>query len=190
MLEKVALNGRDGFYGGSVAEDMVMSLQALGGNHTEEDFAVQKAFYTDPITGHYKGMELIEHPPNGQGATAILQLNILDQFDMVALDPFGSQRAHIEAEATKLAYDARNRIIADPNNTTALEEMLSKHTAKRLASLIDVNNVLETKTGLSEAPHKDTIYITVVDQDRMVVSLIYSIFDSFGSGIALSLIHI
>ena len=184
VLEKVALNGRDGFYGGSVAEDMVMSLQALGGNHTEEDFAVQKAFYTDPITGHYKGMELIEHPPNGQGAAAILLLNILDQFDMATLDPFGSKRAHIEAEATKLAYDARNRIIADPNNTTALEEMLSKHTAKRLAPLIDVNNVLETKTGLSEAPHKDTIYITVVDQDRMVVSLIYSIFDSFGSGIA------
>lgn len=184
VLEKIALNGREGFYGGEVAEDMVTSLRALGGAHTLEDFAAQKAFYTDPIAGHYKGIELVEHPPNGQGATAILLLNILAQFDIAALDPFGSQRAHLEAEATKLAYDARNRIIADPNNTTALDEMLSMDTAKRLAALIDPTKAMATKPGLSEAPHKDTIYITVVDKDRMVVSLIYSIFDSFGSGIA------
>ena len=184
VLEKVALNGRDGFYCGSVADDMVTSLRALGGSHTLEDFATQRAFYTNPITGHYKGMELLEHPPNGQGATAILLLNILAQFDIPSLHPFGSQRAHIEAEATKLAYDTRNRIIADPNNTTALEELLSTHTAKRLAALIDLKKATETRPGLREAPHKDTIYITVVDQDRMVVSLIYSIFDSFGSGIA------
>ena len=184
VLEKIALNGREGFYCGNVAEDMVTSLQALGGIHTLEDFAAQRAFYTDPIAGPYNGMELVEHPPNGQGATAILLLNILAQFDIAALEPFGSQRAHIEAEATKLAYDARNRIIADPNNTTALEEMLSAGTAKRLAALIDPSKAMAAKLGLSEAPHKDTIYITVVDKDRMVVSLIYSIFDSFGSGIA------
>ena len=184
VLENIASKGRDGFYRGNVAEDMVTSLRALGGTHTLEDFIEQKAFYTDPIAGHYKGMELVEHPPNGQGATAILLLNILAQFDIAALDPFGAERAHIEAEATKLAYDARIRIVADPNNTTALEEMLSIDTAKRLASLIDLSKTMTTKLGLSEAPHKDTIYITVIDKDRMVVSLIYSIFDSFGSGIA------
>ncbi len=184
VLENIALNGREGFYGGKVAEDMVTSLRALGGTHTLKDFGDQRAFYTDPIAGHYKGMDLVEHPPNGQGATAILLLNILAQFNIAALDPFGTQRAHIEAEATKLAYDARNRIIADPKNTTALEEMLSIDTAKRLAVQIDLSKVMAINPGLSEAAHKDTIYITVVDKDRMVVSLIYSIFDSFGSGIA------
>ncbi len=137
MLRRIAREGRKGFYEGEVAEDMVASLQALGGTHTLEDFARVACDYTDPVSGDYKGTELVEHPPNGQGATAILMLNILRQFDLAALDPFGAERAHLEAEATKLAYDARNRFIADPDQTTRLAHMLAPETAVKLAALID-----------------------------------------------------
>lgn len=94
VLRKVAAQGRAGFYQGEVAEDMVVSLQALGGSHSLEDFAAVACDYTDPVSGTYKGVDLIEHPPNGQGATAILLLNILAEFDLASLQPFGAARAY------------------------------------------------------------------------------------------------
>lgn len=184
VLRRVAMDGRAGFYEGEVAEDMVASLRAAGGTHTLDDFATATSDYTTPISGTYKDFELVEHPPNGQGATAILMLNILSQFDLPTLDPLGAERAHLEAEAAKLAYDTRNRVIADPDATARLDHMLSMETATRLAGLIDPNTALPTGLPGAEAVHKDTVYITVVDKDRMCVSLIYSIFHSFGSGLA------
>ena len=182
VLRRIAAQGRDGFYKGEVAEDMVVSLRALGGTHTLADFAATACTYTTPISGTYKGRELIEHPPNGQGATAILMLNILSQFDIASLAPFGATRAHLEAEAAKLAYDARNRFIADPS--PRIDHMLSPETAARLAALIDPGRAMADPAALTEAVHKDTILITVVDRDGMAVSLIYSIYDGFGSGLA------
>ena len=182
VLRRIAAQGRAGFYEGEVAEDMVSSLQALGGKHTLADFAATSATYTDPISGPYKGIELVEHPPNGQGATAILMLNILSHFDIAAMDPFGSQRAHIEAEAAKLAYDARNRFLAE--TAPRIDHMLSPDTAAKLATLIDPKRAMGSAAPLTEAVHKDTIYITVVDRNRMAVSLIYSIFWGFGAGTA------
>jgi gamma-glutamyltranspeptidase/glutathione hydrolase len=163
---------------------MVESLQALGGVHTAEDFAATACTYTEPVSGAYKDVELVEHPPNGQGATAILMARILARFDLPALDPLGAKRAHIEAEAAKLAYDARNRFIADAAHVTRLEHMLSEDTADRLAALIDPDRAMESPARLSETVHKDTVYLTVIDRDRMAVSLIYSIYNSFGSGLA------
>ncbi|MGR3492044.1 MAG: gamma-glutamyltransferase family protein [Shimia sp.] len=183
VLRAVARDGRAGFYEGAVAEDMVRSLRAAGGPHTLEDFAETRCDYTAPISGTYRGTELVEHPPNGQGATAILMANILAEFNPPA-DPFGTARAHLEAEAAKLAYDTRNRLMADADHMTRLAHMLDPGTAKRLAALIDPSRAMPDPRALSEAVHKDTIYITVVDGDRMAVSLIYSIFHSFGSGIA------
>jgi len=184
VLRRIAKNGASAFYEGEVAEDMLAALADFGGVHTAQDFANRSVDYTTPISGPYKGTDLIEHPPNGQGATAILLLNMLTHFDIAALDPLGAQRAHIEAEATKLAYDARNRIMGDPDTTARLDHMLSPETAARLAALIDPAKAMSDPAPLSEAVHKDTIYITVVDKDRMAVSLIYSIFHGFGSGIA------
>lgn len=186
VLRRIATQGRAGFYEGEVAQDMAASLQALGGSHTPEDFAATACTYTDPVAGTYNQIELVEHPPNGQGATAILMLNILSHFDLAGLDPFGPQRAHLEAEATKLAYDARNRFIADADHTTRLAHMLAPETASRLAALINPNRALPAAAPLTEAIHRDTIYITVVDRDRMVVSLIYSVYHSFGAGLASS----
>ncbi len=186
VLERIALEGWRGFYEGEVAQDMVTSLNALGGVHTLDDFTNTESDYTTPISGEYKGTELVEHPPNGQGATAILMNNILSQFDIAGMDALGAKRAHIEAEAAKLAYDARNRIIADPDQTTRLEHMLSLDTADALAGLVDPKRAMVSAAKTSENVHKDTVYLTVVDKDQMSVSLIYSIYQSFGSGLASS----
>ncbi|GGX41130.1 gamma-glutamyltransferase [Tateyamaria omphalii] len=184
VLRRIAKNGRDAFYGGEVAEDMLATLNALGGKHTAEDFASTKCTDTTPISSSYQGRDLIEHPANGQGATANLMLNILEHFDVADMDPWGTQRAHIEAEAAKLAYDARNRFIADADYATRMDHMMSPETAAQLAALIEPGKAMPNATTLSEQVHKDTIYITVVDRDGMAVSLIYSIFHGFGSGIA------
>ncbi len=161
---------------------MIGSLQALGGCHTMDDLAATKCTYGKPVGGDYKGYGLLEHPPNGQGATAILMLNILKHFDLASMDPYGAARAHIEAEAAKLAYDARNRFIAE--HSPRLDYMLSEATAAKLAGLIDPKRAMAAAAPLTESIHRETIYITVVDRDRMAVSLIYSIFDGFGSGLA------
>ncbi len=182
VLRKIAQEGRAGFYEGDVAEDMVASLNALGGSHTMADFAATKSTYCEPISGNYKGYDLVELPPNGQGATAILMANILAQFDLAAMEPFGAKRAHIEAEAAKLAYDARNRFIAE--DSPRIEHMLSMETAKSLAALIDPSKAMGDPHAISESVHKETIYITVVDKDRMAVSLIYSVYHAFGSCLA------
>jgi len=184
VLKRIAKDGVKAFYEGEIADDMLTALQSLGGVHTDEDFANVTSEETAPISADYKGTELFEHPPNGQGATAILMLNILKHFDIAAMYPFGAERAHIEAEAAKLAYDARNRFLADPDHTKKLDHMLAPNIAEKLAGLIDPKRTMAAPKKVSEAVHKDTIYITVVDRDGMSVSLIYSIFHGFGSGIA------
>jgi gamma-glutamyltranspeptidase/glutathione hydrolase len=184
VLRRVAAQGRDGFYTGEVAEDMVAALNAAGGVHTLEDFANVACTVTTPVSGEYNGIEVVEHPPNGQGATALLILNILKHFDIAGMDPLGVERLHIEAEATKLGYDARNRFMADPDHMARLDHMLAPETAERLAALIDPKRAIAAPAQISEQVHKDTIYITVVDGDGMKVSFIYSIFHGFGSGIA------
>lgn len=184
VLRRIARDGRDAFYTGEVAEDMLAALHAVGGVHTSEDFAAAQATPSVPVSGTYNAVDIVEHPPNGQGATAILLLNILKHFDISAMDPWGAQRVHIEAEASKLAYDARNRFLADPGHTSRLEHMLSADTAKQLAALINTKAAIASIQPVTEAVHKDTVYITVVDRDSMSVSLIYSIYHGFGSGIA------
>lgn len=184
VLRRIAAQGRAGFYEGEVADDLISSLQNLGGHHTHDDLAATKATWGEPVTGTYGDVTLLEHPPNGQGATANLMLNILKHFDIARMDPFGAERAHIEVEAAKLAYDARNRFIAE--QSPRLDHMLSAETAAKLAALIDPKRAMKAAAPLTEAIHRDTILITVVDKDRMAVSLIYSIFWGFGSGLASS----
>lgn len=184
VLRRIARDGRDAFYSGEIADDMIATLNQLGGVHTVDDFLATSCTKTQPVSGNYNGLELVEHPPNGQGATAILLLNILKSFDLASMDPFGVERLHIETEASKLAYDARNRFIADPDHSTHADRFMDQDVADRLAALIDPKRAMAAAAPLTESVHKDTVYITVVDRDRMAVSLIYSIFHSFGSGIA------
>ena len=183
VLRRIAAQGRAAFYEGDIAEDMVDSLRAAGGTHTLDDFAATACDYVEPLRSTYRGAELLELPPNGQGATAMLILNMLETLP-VHDDPFGAARAHQEAEVTRLGYDARDRFIADMDHMTRLDHMLSKDIAAQLAALIQPDARMHNAYEASENVHKDTIYITVVDKDRQAVSLIYSIFHSFGSGIA------
>ncbi|MFT4784780.1 MAG: gamma-glutamyltranspeptidase/glutathione hydrolase [Paracoccaceae bacterium] len=183
-LEAIAAHGRDGFYKGPVAEDIVACLRAAGGCHTLDDMANVESTWEEPISGPYRDLEVVEHPPNGQGAAALLLADIVAQFDVASMDPFGALRTHIEAEATKLAYDARNRFLADPAHMPDPNRLLDPELGAKLAALIDPKKAMGSPTALSESVHKETIYITVVDKNRMAVSLIYSIFDDFGSGLA------
>ncbi len=183
-LRLIARDGRSAFYEGEIADDMLAALAEIGAPHTADDLAATEATWSTPISGNYRGVEFLEHPPNGQGATAILLARILENFDLAAMDPGGSERFHLEAEATKLAYDARNRFLADPDHVRRLDHMLSGDTARALAGLIDPNRAIRASAPLTEAVHKDTILITTVDRDGMAVSLIYSIFAAFGAGIA------
>jgi gamma-glutamyltranspeptidase/glutathione hydrolase len=136
------------------------------------------------VEGGYRGVRLLEHPPNGQGAAAILMAGILSRYDIGSLDPFGAERAHLELEAAKLAYDARDRFVADPAHAARLPHMLATETAERLAALIDPETALPAPAEAAGAVHRETVLLTVVDRERMSVSLICSIFDSFGTGIA------
>jgi len=184
VLRRIARHGRDAFYDGEVADDMLSSLKAIGAPHRIDDFASTQATWDAPVVGHYRGTDLVENPPNGQGATAILLAHILAEFDIASMDPAGTERLHLETEATKLAYNTRNRFLADPDHMSRLNHMLDPATAKSLAALIDPSKAIADPTPISEAVHKDTVLITVVDRDGMAVSLIYSIFASFGSGVA------
>lgn len=181
-LRRIGAEGRAGFYEGPVAEDMATSLQALGGAHTPADFAAHRSDYVKPIAGPYRGTQIVELPPNGQGATALLMAAILERFDLSRLDPLGAERAHLEAEAAKLAYDARDRFVADPG--VRLDHMLAPATADRLAGLIDPRRAMAAPEAAAEAIHRETVCLSVVDRDRMAVSLIYSVFHSFGAGLA------
>ena len=185
VLRQIAAKGRAGFYEGAVAEDMVTALREAGGAHTLEDFVTQRPLWVEPIRGRYRGAQLIELPPNGQGAAALLMANILSEFDVASMDPRGVSRIHLEAEAAKLAYDARDRLLGDPVTAEAATmRMTDPALARNLARLIDPTRAMAAAAPLTEAVHKDTVYLTVVDENRMAVSLIYSIFHSFGSGIA------
>ncbi|MGF1660841.1 MAG: gamma-glutamyltransferase family protein [Rubrimonas sp.] len=184
-LKLIAKHGAKGFYEGPVAEDMADSLRALGGAHAAEDFAACAADPVEPISGAYRDVELVELPPNGHGATAILMARLLGGFEIGKLDPFGPMRAHLEAEAAKLAYDARNRFIADPAAMRfGLEPMLDDAKVAALGRLIDPQRALPDARKATAAIHKDTVYVCVVDRDGMAVSLIHSLFHGFGAGIA------
>ncbi|MGB1235463.1 MAG: gamma-glutamyltransferase [Planktomarina sp.] len=184
VLQAIATKGRAGFYEGEVAQDFVDSLNALGGRHTLDDFANNAPTWDTPISSDYRGIKVLEHPPNGHGATANLMLNMMKEFDWASMNALGAERVHIEAEVAKLAYDTRNRIVGDMDYTTRLAHMLDPATAKSLAALVDPKRAIKSATVITESIHNDTIYITVVDKNRMSVSLIYSIFHSFGSGLA------
>jgi gamma-glutamyltranspeptidase/glutathione hydrolase len=183
-LEAIADGGRDAFYTGGIAQDMVACLQGLGGLHTMDDFAGARADYVAPIHTDYDGLEVWECPPNGQGIIALMMLNILSGFELAKLDPLGAERIHLEAEATRLAYRDRAALIADPEHAAVpVETLLSDDYADGLRALISPDRALEHMPPPGEAPHRDTVYLTVVDADRNAVSFINSLFHSYGTGL-------
>lgn len=180
-LRAIARGGRDAFYTGEIAADMIATLRQRGSLLDADDFAATGSDWVDPIGCGFAGHDILEIPPNGQGLTVLIALNILGQFGLRRLDPQSPERHHLEIEALKLAWVLRNRHIADPAFAEVpVDELLDRRTAERLASMIDLDRALDVAVAM---PQSDTIYLTVVDKDRLAVSFINSVYEAFGSGI-------
>ncbi len=182
-LRAVAKSGRSAFYEGEVADDIVSVLRDLGGAHVTDDFAAYRGFETDPISAPFRGHDILECPPNGQGLAALVIARILDGYDLDDNAVSEADRVHLLAEASKAAYRLRDLLIADPAHmTVSVDEVLSDAFIATLRAPIQLGRASEASVW--DGPiHRETVYLTVVDRDRNVVSLINSIFASFGSGI-------
>ncbi|WP_152982081.1 gamma-glutamyltransferase family protein [Prosthecomicrobium hirschii] len=182
-LRAVAADGPKAFYEGEAAADIVATLAARGGLLTLEDFARAEATPVVPVVSAYRDLEIAELPPNGQGITALILLNILKRFDLAGLDPNGPERLHLEIEASRLAYACRDAFIADPAAMRVpVDTLISDGYGAGLADRIDRRQRLADVTP-ERIPEADTVYLSVVDRDRMAVSFINSIYDGFGVGI-------
>ncbi len=181
-LKTIAAKGARAFYEGEIADDMAKTLETRNSFLTAEDFSRHRGDAVEPISTNYRGLDLVEIPPNGQGLTALVMLNILENFDVASLDPLGAERFHLALEVARLGFAIRDTHIADQTHMrTSVADLLDKNFAKKLASLIDMKK--RAKLPSAPAPDNDTVYLTVVDRDRMAVSFINSLYSSFGVGI-------
>jgi gamma-glutamyltranspeptidase / glutathione hydrolase len=183
-LERIAKEGRDGFYTGPVAQDLVEHLQSLGGHHTMADFAATRGNFVTPVKTDYRGHTVYECPPNGQGIIALEILNILSGYDLSAMDPLSVERLHLEVEAARLAYGDRDAVVADPERAQVpIDWLLSDDHAAELRGAIIADRAMRDIPAPLLPTHHDTVYLCVVDKDRNAVSFINSLFSAFGSGI-------
>ena len=183
-LRTLAKGGRDAFYRGEIARAIVDYCQKNGGFLAMEDFAEHKSTWVEPISTVYRGHTLYEFPPNNQGLTALLLLNILEGLDLKSMRAEPVRYYHTLIEATKIAFADRNRYIADPAfSKVPVAELLSKDYAAKRRALIDPDKAIDPPAYGEVKMGSDTTYFTVVDKDRNAVSFINSIFNSFGSGI-------
>jgi len=183
-LEAIAKEGRDGFYAGEVAADMVAELKALGGLHTLDDFAAQTGSYVEPIAVDYRGTALHELPPNLHGIVALIMLKMMARMGAPPAGPASAERYHLLMEAARLAYAMRDAFVADPATAAVpVDHMLSDRVIADLVERIDPAR----KTDLGSVPQpagSDTVYLAIVDKAGLAVSFINSLFADFGSGIA------
>lgn len=182
-LKAIAKSGAKAFYEGAIARDIVDTVSARGSLLTEADFAAHRGEEAVPASTNYRGLDVVELPPNGQGVAALVLLNILERFEMNRLDPAGDERFHLALEAGRLAYAVRNTHVADPAfMRTTPQALLDRVFAADLADMID--RTKRSKLPSAPAPRGNTVLVTVVDRDRNAVTLINSLFYAFGSGIA------
>ena len=182
-LEEISRSGADAFYRGAIAEQIAAFSQANGGVHTLADFAAHCSTWVEPIATGYRGYDLYELPPNGQGLTALIALNILETFDLARHALGSPDSVHLRIEATKLAFADRNRYIADPEYAEVpTAELLSKDYARRRAALIDPQRALTSVPPGAVQSGTDTVYLTTADGAGNIVSLINSLYFPFGSG--------
>ncbi|WP_299576308.1 gamma-glutamyltransferase [uncultured Sunxiuqinia sp.] len=181
-LEQIATEGRDAFYKGEIAHKMVDYLQAQGGFLSLQDLADHSSEWVEPLSTSYRGYDIWELPPNGQG-TAVLQiLNILEQYDISEMG-FGSpEYMHLFIEAKKLAFEDRAKYYSDPDfNTLPVDELISKEYATERAKLIDLQKASQSFPA-GELEQGNTIYLTTADDEGNMVSLIQSNYRGMGSG--------
>ncbi len=183
--EKIAEGGRDSFYRGEIARTIAAFMKSRGGFLTAEDLAEHKSEWVDPVSTNYRGYDVWELPPNGQGISALQILNVLEGYDLKKFG-FGSpEHVHYYVEAKKLAYEDRAKFYADPDfNKIPVAELISKpYAAKRRALISDSKAALRYDAGNPALLHGDTVYLTAADKDGMMISLIQSVASAFGSGL-------
>jgi len=182
-LGKIVSGGRSAFYEGAIAEKIVAAIRDQGGVMTARDLAEHRSEWVSPLSIRYKGYDVYELPPNGQGIAALEMLNILEGYDLRKWGHNSAEYLHHLTEAKKLAFADRNRYVTDPSFASIpIETLLSKEYAAARRKLIDPEKAMrEYPPGQSEK--SDTIYLTVVDKERNAVSFINSLFSAFGSGV-------
>jgi gamma-glutamyltranspeptidase / glutathione hydrolase len=184
-LREIAEKGRAGFYEGYVAEDMVTSLRRLGGTHTLADFLETKATYVEPISFRYRDVDILQMPPNSQGIIALLILNAMKGVDLGRYAPQSVGRFRILAEATRLAFELKERGIPDPDFCPLpVEQLLQQPLSDLIGEILDDKpSTLNACAASANSGERDTVYIAVIDRDRNVCSFINSLYLQFGSGI-------
>ena len=181
-LAIIADKGRAGFYEGQIAKTMADFIQSQGGFLSYEDLASFHSEWTPPVSSNYRGFDVWELPPNGQGIAALQILNILENYDLQKMGLFSSEYIHLFTEAKKLAFADRAKYYADPNfSKIPIKELISKSYADERSKLIDFNKAAATdQAGVLESG--DTIYLTAADQYGNMISLIQSNYRGMGSG--------
>ena len=188
-LRLIAEKGRDGYYTGKTAEAIVAISKEAGGTMTLADLAEFEPEWVTPIRTTYRGWTVYEIPPNGQGIAALMMLNLMERFPLGEYGFHSTKALHVMIEAKKLAYADMLHYVGDPKfSHVPVEAMLSKENAARRALLIDPAKAqcavgVSTFDGISNAQGSDTIYMTAIDKDGNIVSLIQSNYSGFGSGL-------
>ena len=184
-LKLVASQGAKAVYQGAIAQAILKTSQRLGGKLTAADLAEFQSEWVEPISTEYRGWKVYELPPNGQGIAAIEMLNLFSQFPMADYPPRGAGELHTQIEAQKLAYTDLQKYVADPRySKVPMAGMISMDYARERAKLIDVGRArCDVAAGTPPAVRGDTIYLSVVDREGNIVSLIQSLYDHFGSAV-------
>ncbi len=179
----IAAGGANAFYRGEIAEKIVEFSEQNGGYFSLRDFADHQNDWVDPVSTNYRGYDVWELPPNGQGIAALEMLNLLEGYDLAALGPGNPEYLHLLVEAKKLAFADRAKIYSDPAfNRLPVAELISKPYAEERRKLIDPSRAAtDVPAGDPRLEHGDTIYLVVVDKDRNCCSFIQSNYFGFGS---------
>ncbi len=180
--ETLATEGRDVFYEGEMARTIAAYIQENGGFLSYDDMAAHNSEWVDPVSTNYRGYDVWQLPPNGQGIAVLQILNILEGYDLASKGLFSPEYLHLFAEAKKLAFEDRAEYYADMDfSPVPLEKLISKEYADERRELINPNRAaLNYDAGIPESPN--TIYLTVADKDGNMVSLIQSNYRGMGSG--------
>jgi gamma-glutamyltranspeptidase/glutathione hydrolase len=184
-LEILAARGRDAFYRGEIAATIARTVKDAGGFLTAADLAAHRSEWVEPVSTNYRGVDVWELPPNGQGIAALQILNILEQFDIAGMGFGSTAYVHTFLEAKKLAFADRAKFYADPAfSDIPVAGLISKKYAAERADLIDPERAARRVDAGNPALHEgDTIYLTVADSDGNMVSLIQSNYRGMGSGV-------
>jgi len=182
FFEIISRGGARAFYRGEIAERIVKFSGAYGGRFTMRDFRNHTANWVEPVSANYRGYDVWELPPNGQGIAALQILNILENFDVASLKPNSAEHLHLFIEAKKLAFEDRAVYYADMDFADVpLKQLISKEYAKARTKLIDPARAAQKVAPGRLSGASDTIYLTAADREGNMVSLIQSTYHGFGS---------